>query len=37
MTEIPTPSLPVKFQFERIGQATALRSFARYMGQQKFL
>jgi hypothetical protein len=37
MTEIPTPSLPVKFQFERIGRATALRSFARYMGQQKFL
>jgi hypothetical protein len=37
MTEIPTPSLPAKFQFERIGQATALRSFARYMGQQKFL
>jgi len=37
MTEIPTPNLPAKFQFERIGQATAMRSFARYLGQQKFL
>jgi hypothetical protein len=37
MTEIPTPSLPAKFQFERIGRATALRSFARYMSLQKIL
>jgi hypothetical protein len=35
MTEIPTPSLPAKFQFERIGRATALRSFARYMSLAK--
>ena len=37
MTEIPTPNLPAKFQFERIGRATALRSFAKYLGRQKFL
>jgi hypothetical protein len=37
MSQISTPDLPAKFQFERIGRATALRSFARYMSLQKIL